>query len=199
MYGLPISTERKRQLPKKAIYAKFDLKPAQRESFNADIARIDIVAVVSPATIPALSEGAEVKEFYVLNVQMKRKEYDTKNILLLPRLIAQHIVFALRYEEQVQFAIFHTKLFTTAWQPVEQATLSLSGLSLDIVWENIVKEIGQIKITDDHTLVEQIADDEQRAKLLAQITTLERKIANEKQPRRKREYFEQIKKLKELT
>lgn len=198
MYGLPISTERKRQLPKKAIYAKFDLKPAQRESFDADIARIDIVAVVSPATIPALSEGAEVKEFYVLNVQMKRKEYNTKNILLLPRLIAQHMVFALRYEEQVQFAIFHTKLFTTAWQPVEQATLSLSGLSLDIVWENIVKEIGQIKITDDHTLVEQIADDEQRAKLLAQITTLERKIANEKQPRRKREYFEQIKKLKEL-
>lgn len=199
MYGLPISTERKRQLPKKAIYAKFDLKPAQRESFDADIARIDIVAVVSPATIPALSEGAEVKEFYVLNVQMKRKEYDTKNIWLLAHQIAQHMVFALRYEEQVQFAIFHTKLFTTAWQPVEQATLSLSGLSLDIVWENIVKEIGQIKITDDHTLVEQIADDEQRAKLLAQITTLERKIANEKQPRRKREYFEQIKKLKELT
>lgn len=199
MYGLPISTERKRQLPKKAIYAKFDLKPAQRESFDADIARIDIVAVVSPATIPALSEGAEVKEFYVLNVQMKRKEYDTKNIWLLAHQIAQHMVFALRYEEQVQFAIFHTKLFTTAWQPVEQATLSLSGLSLDIVWENIVKEIGQIKITDDNTLVEQIADDEQRAKLLAQITTLERKIANEKQPRRKREYFEQIKKLKELT
>lgn len=199
MYGLPLSTERKRQLPKKAIYAKFELKPAQRDSFDADIARIDIVAVVSPATIPALSEGVEVKGVYVVDVQMKRREYDAKNILLLTRLIAQHMIFALRHGEQVQFAIFHTKLFTTAWQPVEQATLSLSGLSLDIVWENIVKEIGQIKITDDHTLVEQIADDEQRAKLLAQITTLERKIANEKQPRRKREYFEQIKKLKELT
>lgn len=49
MFGLPISTERKKQLPKKAIYAKFDLKPSQRESFDADIARIDIVAVVSSA------------------------------------------------------------------------------------------------------------------------------------------------------
>ena len=37
MYGLPIATERKQQLPKKAIYAKFDLKTAQRESFDADI------------------------------------------------------------------------------------------------------------------------------------------------------------------
>lgn len=197
MYGLPISTERKRQLPKKAIYAKFDLKPAQRENFDADVARIDIVAVVSPATIPALSEGAEVKEFYVLDVQMKRKEYDAKNILLLSRLIAQHMVFALRYEEQVQFAIFHTKLFTTAWQPVGQASLLLSGLNLDAVWENIVKEIGQIEVAAGHTLAEQIAVDDQRAKLLAQIATLERKMANEKQPRRKREYFEQIKNLKE--
>lgn len=197
MYGLPISTERKRQLPKKAIYAKFDLKPAQRENFDADVARIDIVAVVSPATIPALSEGAEVKEFYVLDVQMKRKEYDTKNILLLSRLIAQHMVFALRYEEQVQFTIFHTKLFTTAWQPVGQASLLLSGLNLDAVWENIVKEIGQIEVAAGHTLAEQIAVDDQRAKLLAQIATLERKMANEKQPRRKREYFEQIKNLKE--
>lgn len=197
MYGLPISTERKRQLPKKAIYAKFDLKPAQRENFDADIARIDIVAVVSSATIPALNEGTNVKEFYVLDVRMKHKEYDTKNILLLTRLIAQHMVFALRYEDQVQFAIFYTKLFATTWQPIEQVTLPLSGLDLDAVWENIVKEIGQIKVTDDHTLVEQIADDDQRGKLLAQIATLERKMVNEKQPRRKREYFEQIKKLKE--
>lgn len=199
MYGLPLSTERKRQLPKKAIYVKFDLKPAQRDCFDADVARIDIVAVVSPATIPALSEGSEVKEFYVLDVQMKRREYDAKNILLLTRLIDQHMVFALRYEEQVQFAIFHSKLFTTAWQPVGQATLPLSGLTLDTVWENIVKEIGQIEVAAGHTLGEQITDDEQRAKLLAQIATLEHKMAKEKQPRHKREYFEQIKKLKELT
>lgn len=196
MYGLPLSTERKRQLPKRAIYTKFDLKPAQCDSFDADVARIDIVAVVSPTTIPALGEGTEVKEFYVLDVQMKRREYDAKNILLLTRLIAQHMIFALRHENQVQFAIFHSKLFTTAWQPVGQATLPLSGLTLDTVWENIVKEIGQIVVTDGHTLAEQIADDEQRAKLLTQIAILERKIANEKQPRRKREYFEQIKEIR---
>ena len=197
MYGLPISTERKRQLPKKAIYAKFDLTTVQREGFDADVARIDIVAVVSSATIPALSEGSEVKAFYVLDVQMKRREYDAKNILLLTRLIAQNMVFALRYEDQVQFAIFHTKLFTTAWQAAEQATLPLSGLNLDAVWENIVKAIGHIEVAEGQTLTEQIADNDQRAKLLAQIATLERKMVNEKQPRRKRELFERIKKLKE--
>lgn len=196
MYGLPISTERKKQLPKKAIYTKFDLKPSQRESFDADIARIDIVAVISVATVPALSEGTEIKEFYILAVQIKRKEYDIKNIALLTKLIPQKMVLALQFEEQTQFAIYHTKLISSAWQPTEDATLSLSGLNLDAVWENIVKSIGQIEVESGNTLAEQIANNDQRAKLLAQIATLERKMANEKQPRRKREYFEQIKKLK---
>lgn len=196
MYGLPQSTEIRKQLPKKSIYAKFDLKPSQRESLDADIARMDIVAVVSTSTVPALNAGAEVKEFYLLTVQLKRKEYDPKNIALLTKLIPQRMVFALQFEEQTQFAIYHTKLISSAWKATEEATLPLSGLNLDVVWENIVTHIGQIDVEEGNTLSEQIATNDQRAKLLAQIATLERKMANEKQPRRKRELFEHIKELK---
>lgn len=198
MYGLPQSTECKKQLPKKAIFAKFDLKPPQRESFDADIARIDIVAAVSPLTVPALAVGDEVKEFYVLAVQMKRKEYDSKNIALLTKLIPQKMVFALHYGDEVQLAIYHTKVITSVWQPINQKSeiINLTGLTLDTVWENIVKSIGQIDVENGNTLTEQIAANDQRTKLLAQIATLERKMASEKQPRRKREYFEQIRTLK---
>ena len=198
MYGLPQSTECKKQLPKKAIFAKFDLKPPQRESFDADIARIDIVAAVSPLTVPALAVGEEVKEFYVLAVQMKRKEYDSKNIALLTKLIPQKMVLALHYGDEVQLAIYHTKVITSAWQPINQKSeiINLTGLTLDTVWENIVKNIGKIDVTEGNTLTEQIAANDQRAKLLAQIATFERKMASEKQPRRKREYFEQIRILK---
>jgi hypothetical protein len=106
------------------------------------------------------------------------------------------MVLALQYEEQTQFAIYHTKLISSAWQSTNEAALPLSGLNLDAVWENIVKSIGHIEVESGNTLAEQITANEQRAKLLAQIATLERKMANEKQPRRKREYYEQIKKLK---
>lgn len=197
MYGLPISTEVKKQLPKKAIYAKFDLKSSQRESFDADIARIDIVAAVSPTTVPAISIGKDVKEFYVLAVQMKRKEYDTKNIALLTKLIPQRIVLVLQFEKQTQLAVFHTKLIISVWQPTADVSLLLYGLNLDAVWENIVRHIGQIDVTEGNTLDEQITANDQQAKLLAQIATFKRKMANEKQPHRKREYFEMIKKLKE--
>ncbi len=198
MYGLPQSTIVKKQLPKKAIYAKFDLKPSQRESFDVDIARIDIVAVVNPTTVPAVGEGSEVKEFYVLAIQLKRKEYDSKNIALLTKLIPRNIVFSLHYEEEVQFAVYHTKLITSNWQLLtpNSSFLTIQGLDLDVVWENIVKSIGNIKVEDGNTLKEQIREDDERAKILKQIELLDKKCRTEKQPRRKLEIFEQIKKLK---
>ena len=195
MYGLPQSTEVKKQLPKRAVYAKFDMLASQRERLDADIARIEIVAMLSPRTIPAIAEGEEVKEIYVLAVQLKKKDYDAKNIALLSKLIPHKMVFALHYEDEAQFAIHHTTLITSSWGC---SSLSINGLNLDAVWDNIVKDIGAIKVEDGNTLTEQIKQDEEQTKLLARIKALERKMANEKQPRRKREYFEQIKKLKIL-
>ena len=198
MYGLPSTTEIKKQLPKKAIYAKFNMPTSQREHFDADIARIDIEVGVSKATVPALAEGEEIKEFYVLGIQLKRKEYDPKNILMLTKLLPHKMVFALHYEDEIQFAIYHTKLITSEWQLIthNSSLITLQGLNLDNVWDNIVKQIGHIEVQEGNTLTEQIKADEEHAKLIAQIKMLERKMANEKQPRRKREYFEQIKKLK---
>lgn len=200
MYGLPQSTIIKKQLPKKAIFAKFDLKPSQREGFDADIARIDIVAVVNPTTVPAVGDGSEVKEFYVLAIQLKRKEYDSKNIALLTKLIPRNIVFALHYEEEVQFAIYHTKLITSNWQFLTPnlSFLTIQGLDLDVVWENIVKSIGNIKVEDGNTLKEQIREDDERAKILKQIEQLEKKCRTEKQPRRKLELYFKIQSLKQL-
>ena len=198
MYGLPQSTITKKQLPKKAIFAKFDLNPSQRESFDADIARIDIVAVVNSTTVLAVGEGAEIKEFYVLAVQLKQRDFDAKNIALLTKLIPRKIVFALHYEEEVQFAIYHTKLITSNWQLLtsNSSFLTVQGLDLDVVWENIVKNIGSIEVEDGNTLKEQIREDDERAKILKQIEQLEKKCRIEKQPRKKLEMFEQIKKLK---
>mgnify|MGYP003429127752 CR=1 FL=1 len=196
MYGLPHTTEVRKQLPKKAIYAKFELKPSQRESFDADIARIDIVAVVSSSTVPAISEGKDVKEIYVLALQMKRKEYDSKNIVLLTTLIPLRMVFALQFEEQTQFAIYHTKLISSVWKATEEATLPLSGLNLDTVWENIVTHIGEIEVAEGNTLAEQIKVEDVRTKLKSQIASLTQKLNKEKQFNRQMEINAEIKSLK---
>ena len=196
MYGLPHTTEIRKQLPKKAIYAKFELKPAQIDGFDADVSRIDIVAVVSPTTVPAVAAGEDIKEFYVLEVQLKKKDYDEKNIAMLSKLIPQNILFALQYEDETQLAIYHTKLIKSDWKSTTDTDIRLSGLNLDTVWENIIKDIGDIQVQDGKTLAEQIADDERLAKLKKQIDELEQKCRTEKQPRKRLELYEKLTKLK---
>lgn len=198
MYGLPQSTEIKKQLPKKAIFVKFELKPSQRESFDADIARIDIVAVVSPTTVPAVAEGENIKEFYVLAVQLKHKDYDSKNIAMLSRLIPQKMIMALHFQEEVQFAINHTKLITSDWKSdtPDLSFLTLNGLNLDTVWDNIVISIGDIQMERGNTLTEQIKVEGIRAKLKTQIANLTQKLNKEKQFNRQIEINAEIKALK---
>ena len=196
MYGLPHTTEIRKQLPKKAIYAKFELKPAQRDGFDADVSRLDIVAVVSPTTVPAIAAGENVKEFYVLAVQLKRKEYDEKNIAMLSKLIPQNILFALQYENDTQLAIYHTKLIKSEWKPTDDTTIALTGLNLDTVWENIIKAIGEIHVQEGKTLAEQIADDEEQKKIKAQIQSLQKQLNIEKQFNKQIEINARIKTLK---
>ena len=101
------------------------LTKAERDRFDADISRMVLVARVSPATVLALSEGNEVKGFYMLQVDLKHREYDTKNILLLQKLIPQNIVFAIQYDGQTQFCIFHTRLQQSAWMPSDEAVIPI--------------------------------------------------------------------------
>ena len=196
MLGLPKTTEIAKQLPKKAIYSKFELKLAQRDHFDADISRIEIVNMVSSNTVPGLKEGERVKEFYVLLVTLKQEEYDEKNIMLLSKLIKQHMVFALAYQERVRLAVVHEKLFATDWEPLADALLPLMGFDMDKVWENIVMAIGHFEVMEGVTIEEQITIDGEKQKVIKQIETLEKKVRLEKQPRRKLELFEQLQELK---
>ena len=193
MFGLPENSVVGKQLPKTAIYAKFAMNTAERERFDADISRMSIANVVDKRHI---SEGSKVKSFYLLAVQLKRREYDPKNIVALSKLIDQNILFALIFEEEVQLATYCTRLVTSEWQPTEDVTIPLMGLNLDSVWENIVATIGNITIVGSNSVAEQIVADDTQAKLMKQIEQLEQRCRTEKQPRKKLELFEKLKELK---
>ena len=198
MLGLPKSTEIAKQLPKKAIFQKFEWKPAQRDRFDADISKMVIVNAISQNTLPALQKGESVETIYVIDVALKKPDYDEKNIQMLSKLIPQKMLFALHYKDEIQLAIYHTKLICGSWNPEDTIALQLIGTTTDTVWDNLVKTIGGIKVAEGNTLAEQIAIDDEREKLRKQILALEVKARQEKQPRRKLEMFEKLKQLKEL-
>lgn len=196
MYGLPQRTEIKKPLHKTKVFEKFDLTASQRDSFDADISRMFITHVVAESTIPTIKAGNEIADFYIIEVSLKRREYALKNIELLAKFIPRKILFVLHFEEKAQFAIHHTKLICSEWQQRDTLNVPLAGLDLDAVWENIVATIGSITVQEGNTLTEQIAIDDERAKLMKQIELLEKKARTEKQPRKKLELYSKIQILK---
>ena len=199
MLGLPQTTEVKRPLPKAQLFKRFDWTASQRERFDAEVSRLDFVNWISPHTVPAIAVGNEVKEIFVVEVSLKSRDFDTKAITLLAKHIPQCIVYLLRYEDKVMLAVFYTKLFTSPWRATDDFALPLAGLNLDAVWENIVSSIGDFTIEGDKSLTEQIKVDEERNRLLRQIDALERQMRLTSQPRRQRELYSEIKKLKKLV
>ena len=202
-YNLPSSTILNKPLYKKTVYEKFNLKTAERDRFDADISKMVLMAFVSPDRVPALAEGNDVKGFYVLQVVLKRKDFNPQNILLLQKLIPQKIIFALEYDsspaggsKEGALCVFHTRLQQSEWMPYEEVAIPLQGLNIDNVWENIVATIGNLDTEAEETLEEQIINREQRERLLRQIETLEKRCRAEKQTRKKFELHQQIVKLK---
>lgn len=195
---LPESTRVKRSLPKAQLYKRFDWKPSQRESFDGDVSRLDFVNWIAPRTLPAISKGVEVKEIFVIEVSLKNRNFDTRNIVLLAKSIPQRVIYLLRFEEEYCLAVYHSKLFISDWQLLtpNSSLLTITGLDLDAVWQSIVSSIGQFSVEQDKSLTEQIKVDEEHDKRLRQIATLERQMNATKQSRRKRELFLELQKLK---
>lgn len=195
MLGLPKSTEMSKQLPKKAIYAKFQMNTAAKVKIDADISRITIVNEITPnkVNIPA---GDEVKSFFVLLVTLKRKEFEEKTIATLSKLIPQNILFVLECGNESKLAIYHSKLMQTDWKPIEEQRIELQGLNLDKVWENLVRSLECGVWNEELTLDENLALHEQQEKLQKQIAKLEKQARAEKQPKKKFELASKVKLLK---
>ena len=196
MLGLPKATETNKLLPKKAIYAKFQMNTAAKNKVDEDISRITIVNELSSARVN-LAEGENVKSFFVMNVSLKKKDFSESTIAMVSKLIPQNILMVLEHEEVAKLAVYHTKLIQTEWMPKSELSVELKGFDLDAVWENIIIQVGGIRMEQGHSLDEQIALDEKRAKIQKEIDRLEKLARAEKQPKKKFELVQEIRKLKE--
>lgn len=198
MLGLPLSTEVRKIIPKKKVLEHFaaDMSAERRKSFDADVARIMVCNEVSTVSLN-LADGKEIHAFFVVQVSLRRKEFDKQNIVFIARTFGQNLVLVLTYEQSERLALWQTKLIMDEWQLAGSQTLCLQGLNMDAVWESVVTQIGHIEIEGEHTLNEQIALDDRRAKLQKEIDKLEKQAWAEKQPKRKFELMQKYKALRQ--
>ena len=148
---------------------------------------------ISSQTVKLTSNDANA--FFVLEIQLKHKDYDKKNIERLSKLIDQNILLVLVYEDFAKLAVYKTVLHETEWKSQEDISLTLNGIDFDSMWENVIRSVGGIDLKEDTTLEEQIIINIEKSKIQKQIDALKKKIRNEKQFNRQIEIKAEIKKL----
>ena len=195
MLGLPASTEIHTLITKKKVYEQFsaEMSPERRKKFDADVARMVLTNEISSVST-TLAAGENVQSFFVLHVMLKSKSFDMQNIACLARLFGQRLILVLEAEQQRRLAVWQTKLIMTDWGEPDAFALPLEGTNLDKAWENIVSRIAGVELQQDKTLDEQLAAAAQREKLEKEIAKLQKMARAEKQPKKKFDLVQAIKK-----
>ena len=192
VFGLPGSTEIRKPVHKKLLYQRFpdELSGKKKERFDADISRIIITNEISEASVN-IKPTEKIKSIFVVQVELKTKEYNDRNITLISKLFGQNLLMILHYKEEYQIAIYETRLLKSSWD--EEFNLTLIGLDLSSVWDGFITEVSGIVASEENTLEEQISIEAEKEKLIKVIADLENKARKEAQAKKKFELFQRIK------
>lgn len=210
MFGFPSSTEFNKRIPKQKFYENIDITPALKRIFVEQIRLIYWRNKLAVTTLN-LAAGDAVTEIEVFEVRLTAPQLDEAVLRQMDREIPYHILFILTYEGQAQAWIGYkeaassgsnafkvNRYYHTGWAPECGLQFRVDGLSMDAVYENLVRQIAgdALSSTQGETLQESVARDETKRQLEKRIAALEGKMRKEKQLNRRVEINAELRKLR---
>ncbi len=195
MFGLPGSTEIRKPVHKRLLYQRFpdELGGEKKERFDADISRIVITNEISEASVNIRSTE-KIKSIFVVQIELKNKEFSDRNIILISKLFGQNLLMVLHYCGEYQLAIYETKILKSEWK--NEINLNIKGLDLSSVWESFVTEVSGITATEEYSLAEQIEIEDEKNRLKKKIAEMESNARRETQSKKKFDMFQKVQALK---
>ena len=209
MLNFPKSTEFNKRIPKQKFYENIAVTPAMKRAFVEQIRIIYWRNKIATTTLN-LAAGEQVTEIEVFEVRLSAPKLDESVLRQIDREIPYHILFLLEYEGRYRAVIGYKeaavgktafkvdRYYSTDWLDEDDLPVHLEGLTLDAVYENFVRQIAGDVLVEENgtTLKESIEQQKQREQLEKQIAALEAKIRKEKQPKKKFELVQELKKIK---
>lgn len=193
--GLPPTTKIRRTFPKDRLFNELDVSPAVRKRFDSDIHQLTIVDEISERTVN-VSPGKDIQMIFVLDVWLNTEDYNVRSLQTIVKAIPQNLILSMRSDKRFRLAVFKDLLIESDWFD-EEPVLKLKGPNMDSVWEHLITQIGSIEIKEGRTLSEQIASDQEEQELRERIAKLQKQMRATNQPRRKRELYSELKRLRE--
>lgn len=206
MIDFPEATRVHRRMPKEAFYKRLPLTTAMKDKFVSDVDRIIVENSLTAENLN-LSQESEVKEILLLSISLKKQEFDGKVVEAIARQNQHNLVFLLSFENMRQLALYHGKLYRSAWVPETDLSLTAKGFSLEEIWNGFVEQIAlyeeRAESAEGMTIEERLALQEKIVKLEKLIQKTEAAAWKETQPKKRFELYTKLQKykneLEELT
>jgi len=211
MDQFPNKTQLNKRIPKQKFYENLSVTPALKRVF---IEQINVIYWRNKLTTSTLnvSSGERVTEIEVFELRLNQQKLDTTILQLIDKEIPYHILFILTFEDMCQVWIGYKEAsavksgnfkvgsyFHTEWMKAELLGLRLEGLTIDAIYDNLVRQIAPQEVggwSAENGVKRAVEQYDQKQKLLKEITALEKKIQSEKQFNRQVELNEKINALK---
>lgn len=171
-----------------------------------NIISIVLKNVISKDTMN-LSSGGKVKEIYIFDIELDKKEIPTLFISSLDKAINLHTVFILHCEnEQILYGCFKErtekgvklgKYYKTDWTTnTEPIALPLNVTSIDDIYTAIIDVLIPIEANVGEQTSDFVARFDKINKLKAEIDRKQKQVDNERQSKRRFELNDELKALK---
>ena len=211
MLGLSKATEFNRRIPKAKFYENINITPSFKRLFVDHVKTIYWRNKIA-STTTNLSAGKYVTEIEVLEVNLNSPQVDIDLLNCIDSVIPYHILYILEYNGKYQAWIGYKettyiekkkskvdRYYHTNWIEETELIVKLEGLSLDDVYENLVRQIAGDKLQSDNSiesLKQSVERDKEIETLQKQINILQGKIRKEKQLNKQMEINTELKKLR---
>lgn len=213
MYGLPDSTTVNRKIPKKRFYENINISPALKRSFTEEIQAIYWSNKIAPPLVN-IQEGSAVKELEVFTIELNTQLLNEAVLRQIDREIPYHILFILKFEGKCQAWIAYKEAsgnnqtafrvenyYHSEWQDEDEISIDLSGLSMDAIYENLVRVTAgeafeNLSVNNGESLRATVDCELLVRQLEKQKERLQNQLRREKQLNRKMELNMKLKQIK---
>ena len=200
MIDFPSSTKVGRRLPKEAFYKHLSLSASLKAKFVSDADRIIVENSLTKENLN-LEKTTAIKEILLISIVLKKQNYDGKIVEAIARQNPHKLIFLLEYENQRQLAIYYRKIYCSEWLSESDLSLTLTGDTLDAIWENLVRQIAihssAVLEKSNQTIEEQLENQDEIDKLNMLIRKTETAAWKEQQPKKKYELYTKAQEYKE--
>jgi hypothetical protein len=202
MITLPNKTRYGRSIAKEKFYEKAKIIGALKQSFIGDIAKIIAEHKISAKTLN-ITKGKVFAELHIFRILLKKRDFNIKILDAIDKAVHQYILFVIEYENSQKASIAYKekqngkittiKRFTSDW--TDNLELTLDGNSVDLIYENYMRQISKDKLKDESskTLSQKVDGALEREKLERLIECLKIRVKNEKQFNKKIELNSKLK------